>query len=307
MRHSAAALLVVGIAMAGTQYGLAVSGMWTLGGVGGSLAGMLACLWVARFKRYRNNAEPVSALSDLPLAWAMAAYLILIVVVFAGVLITPLKSLLGHVKIALSFPEIVSLKGWMVPAGKGKTINLFGHGGALLTYATVISYGLYTLRGLYRPGAWSRIWSKSVKSGVPTSLGIVTMVSFAMVMDHCGMNYLLAEGIGSTFGAIYPFVSPWIGLLGAFMTGSNTNSNVVFGVLQKEAAELTGIGAALILAAQTTGGALGSMIAPAKIIVGCSTVGLAGKEGPVLKATLVYGLLITSLIGLVTLTMAVLK
>jgi lactate permease len=41
------------------------------------------------------------------------------------------------------------------------------------------------------------------------------------------------------------------------------------------------------------------MIAPAKILVGCSTVGLAGKEGPVLKTTLRYGLLITAIIGII--------
>ncbi len=84
------------------------------------------------------------------------------------------------------------------------------------------------------------------------------------------------------------------------MTGSNTNSNVVFGVLQQETAQLAGLSAALILAAQTTGGALGSMIAPAKILVGCSTVGLSGKEGPVLKITLRYGLVITGIIGIIT-------
>ena len=126
------------------------------------------------------------------------------------------------------------------------------------------------------------------------------MVCFALIMDQCGMIYLLAEGISRLFGPVYPFFASWVGLLGAFMTGSNTNSNVVFGVLQQQTAELAGISVAVILAAQTTGGALGSMIAPAKIIVGCSTVGLSGKEGPVLKATLKYGLIITSLIGLVT-------
>jgi lactate permease len=142
---------------------------------------------------------------------------------------------------------------------------------------------------------------KTVQSGVPTSLGIVSMVCFAMIMDHCGMIVILAEGISRVFGSIYPFVAPWIGLLGAFMTGSNTNSNVVFGVLQQETAQLAGLSAALILAAQTTGGALGSMIAPAKILVGCSTVGLSGKEGPVLKATLRYGLVITGITGIITL------
>jgi lactate permease len=43
------------------------------------------------------------------------------------------------------------------------------------------------------------------------------------------------------------------------------------------------------------------MIAPAKLLVGCSTVGLSGKEGPVLKATLKYGLTITGIISMVTL------
>jgi lactate permease len=121
-----------------------------------------------------------------------------------------------------------------------------------------------------------------------------------MIMDHCGMIVILAEGVSRVLGPVYPFFSPWIGLLGAFMTGSNTNSNVVFGVLQQETAQLAGFSAALMLAAQTTGGALGSMIAPAKILVGCATVGLSGKEGPVLKATLRYGLVITAMIGLFT-------
>ena len=49
---------------------------------------------------------------------------------------------------------------------------------------------------------------------------------------------------------------------------------------------------------------LGSMIAPAKIIVGCSTAGLAGQEGQVLRKTLVFGLVITAIIGIVTLILS---
>jgi lactate permease len=84
------------------------------------------------------------------------------------------------------------------------------------------------------------------------------------------------------------------------MTGSNTNSNVIFAPLQKSTAELVGIGVSIILGAQTTGGALGSMLAPAKVIVGCSTAGLEGQEGKVMRITVPYGLLITAVIGLVT-------
>jgi lactate permease len=301
--HSLWAILVVGTTMAGTQYLLAVSGMWTLGGFGASLTGLVSGLAVSKLKKYSRR-DSSNLPSGMSLGWALSAYIILIIIVSAGVMVPPVRDFLGGVKLNLSFPETVSLKGWVVPAGKGKAINIFGHGGALLLYASMIGFVLYRAKGYYKPGAFQTIIRKTVKNGVPTSLGIVSMVCFAMIMDHCQMIYILAEGISRAFGSLFPLVSPWIGLLGAFMTGSNTNSNVVFGVLQLETAELTGISAALMLAAQTTGGALGSMIAPAKILVGCATVGLSGKEGPVLRATLGYGLLITGMIGLICMLVA---
>jgi lactate permease len=295
------AILIIGTAMAGTQYILSVSGMWTLGGFGASLAGLCSGLAVAKLKIY-NQTPPSQTQPEMRLWWALTAYLILIVIVSAGVMIPAVKAFLGQVKLSLTFPEMISLKGWVIKAGKGKAVNIFGHGGALLLYSSIISFFVYRSKGFYKPQAIKTILQKTVKSGVPTSLGIVSMVCFAMIMDHCQMIHILAEGISRVFGSIYPLVAPWIGLLGAFMTGSNTNSNVVFGVLQQETAHLAGLSAALILAAQTTGGALGSMIAPAKILVGCSTVGLAGKEGPVLKTTLRYGLVIviTGIISIIT-------
>ncbi len=299
VRHALLAIIIVGTVMAATQYLLAVSGMWTLGGVGASLTGLIAGLAVAKLKPYRTS-HSINTLPGMRIEWALAGYFILIVIVSSGVMISPLKSFLGQVVLKIPFPEIVSNSGWIVPAGFGKSINIFGHGGALLVYSAITSYLLYRSRGFYQAGAIKTIAAKTIKGGVPTSLGIITMVGFAMIMDHCGMIYILAEGISRLFGSFYPFFSPWVGLLGAFMTGSNTNSNVVFGALQQQTAALGGFSAAIILAAQTTGGALGSMIAPAKLLVGCSTVGLSGKEGPVLKATLRYGLAITTIIGVVT-------
>ena len=299
VKHSFVAILIIGIAMTGTQYILAVSGMWTLGGFGASLVGILSGLAVAKLKKY-NQIPPSDTISEMGLGWALSAYFILIVIVSSGVMIPFVKEFIGQVKLTFFFPEIISLKGWMVEAGKGKAINIFGHGGALLLYSSIISYFVYWSRGFYKSNALNTVIKKTIKSGVPTSLGIVSMVCFAMIMDHCGMIFTLAEGISRVFGSFFPLVSPWIGLLGAFMTGSNTNSNVVFGVLQQETAQLAGLSTALILAAQTTGGALGSMIAPAKILVGCSTVGLSGREGPVLKSTLRYGLIITGIIGVLT-------
>jgi lactate permease len=228
----------------------------------------------------------------------LAPYLALIVVVSAAELWPWLHEVLNRVQVQIAFPELRTRLGWTTPAGTGRTISVFGHAGALLAYVSLLFYAAYRWTGHYAPGVAQRIMRQTVRSAVPSSIGIASMVGFAVVMDHSGMTYVLAEGLGRAAGPLYPLVSPFIGLLGAFMTGSNTNSNVVFAPLQQQAAELLGVNVLLILGAQTTGGSLGSMLAPAKLIVGCSTAGLAGQEGEVLKKTLVPGLLIGGLIGL---------
>ena len=299
-------ILVIGAVMAGTQYALAVSGLWTLAGFVAGMAGLAASMLVCRMGRFRPQATGPSTPGDggepgMSLALAVSAYLILIVVVSVAELAGPVHKWLNHIKLSLYFPEITSGAGHVVPAGYGKKISVFGHPGALLVYTSVISYLIYAAKGRYAPGAFAQIISKTVKGGVSTSIGIVSMVCFALIMDQSGMTFLLAEGISRAFGQAYPLFASAIGTLGAFMTGSNTNSNVVFGMLQKQTAELASLSLAVILGAQTTGGSIGSMLAPAKILVGCSTVGLSGKEGPVLGVTLKYGLVITGLIGLLAL------
>jgi len=299
------AVLVIGTVMAGTQYVLAVAGLWTLAGFVAGMAGMAACLLVSRLARFRPSPAQLAAQKiangppKMSLGLAVSAYVILIVVVCTAELMGPVHKFLNFLSLSFYFPEIISDLGRVVPAGYGKKISVFGHAGALLVYTSLISYAVYAVKGCYRPGAVKSIIAQTVKSGVPTSIGIVSMVCFALIMDQCGMTYLLAEGISRVFGKAYPLFTPAVGALGAFMTGSNTNSNVVFGMLQKQTAELASLSVAVILGAQTAGGSLGSMFAPAKILVGCSTVGLSGKEGPVLATTLKYGLVITGLLGVI--------
>ena len=85
------------------------------------------------------------------------------------------------------------------------------------------------------------------------------------------------------------------------MTGSNNNSNVVFGALQMHTAGLLGFNAAIILAGQTAGAALASVIAPTKVAVGASTAGMAGREGEVMRKLLAYTGLSILLISVLTL------
>ena len=327
LRRAWPALLLMGLVMAGVQAGLAVSGLWNLAGFAAGLAGLGVGTLVARLPRYQqardqvpdskpdlqlrgpqplSNAVPQGVQGDrrsldrpaMSLALALAPYLLLIVVVAAAELWPWLHHVLNQVQIQLEFPELQTSFGWTTPAGTGRSISIFGHPGALLLYVSLVFYAVYSLTGHYTPGVTRRIARQTVRSAVPSSIGIATMVGFALVMDHSGMTYVLAEGLGQAAGPLYPLVAPYIGLLGAFMTGSNTNSNVVFAPLQQQAAQLLGIDVLIVLAAQTTGGSLGSMLAPAKLIVGASTAGLAGQEGQILKKTLWPGLLLAAIVGL---------
>jgi lactate permease len=82
------------------------------------------------------------------------------------------------------------------------------------------------------------------------------------------------------------------------MTGSNTNSNVMFGALQLETAKSLGISTLIIASIQSIGGSLGSAIAPAKVLIGSTLVGLTGRESEVMRKTIPYCLLIVLLVGL---------
>jgi lactate permease len=126
------------------------------------------------------------------------------------------------------------------------------------------------------------------------------MVGLSTLMEHTGMMLTLAQALSRWMGAAFPVISPLIGILGAFATGSNNNSNVMFAVLQQDTARLLNLDPGVVLAAQTAGGALGSMLAPAKIIVGCSTTGIIHRQGEVLHRTLVYGLAIGLGLGIMT-------
>ena len=236
----------------------------------------------------------------MSLGWALVPYTLLVAIVLAAQLVPPVRDFLGQIVVRVPFPELTTARGWVTPAGEGRSINVFGHAGALLTYASLITYGLFRWQGRYTPGTVRRMARTVVRRAARSSLGIAAMVGMAVTMEHAGMTHLLADGVARLAGPAFPLVAPFIGALGAFMTGSNTNSNVVFGGLQQQVATLIGVSPLIILAAQTAGGAVGSLFAPAKVIVGCSTVGLGGGEGPVLRTAMQYGLAIVAGLALAT-------
>jgi lactate permease len=307
--RSLPAVAVLGLVMSVTQYLLVTNGLWTLGATGAAMVGLVAGVGLTRLPFYRRNHTPeIEVPLQSPgdgkkrsLLVSFTAYAVLVIMAFAINLIPPLNELAGQVKLQLYFPELTTALGWVTPAETGRTISLFDHPGAILLYSSIIAFLVYSRAGYYQTGALKRILQRVSKGAVNSSLGILAMVGMAVMMSQSGMTNLLAQGLSESFGkSIYPAVAPLIGALGAFITGSNNNSNVLFAALQQRTAELLGLSVSLILAAQTTGGSLGSVMAPAKVIVGCSTVGLGDNEGLVMGRILVYGLIPVLVVALFT-------
>lgn len=307
--HGLPAVIGVGGVMAGVHFAVATSPMWPLASFMAGLAGLAAAAGVARTAFYRGRRGPMgaeaAASAPSPVV-AVSAYGVLLAVVITAKVVPGVGDFLDAVRLAVTFPETRTALGWVNPAGTGRTISLFGHAGALIVYSSLAAYVVYRCLGCLDSGSAARVVRRTWSGAARPTLGIVALVAMALLMTQTGMTFVLADAVGRVSGPAYPAVAPLIGALGAFMTGSNTNSNVVFAPLQQSAAAALGYDAAVILAAQNVGGAVGSVFAPAKVVVGCSTVGLAGREGEVLRANLVYGLAIVVLAGLATLAVVAL-
>lgn len=302
---------IISTVMGTVQYFLAASGIWTLGATGATIAGLIVGFAWVHLPAYKAGSEienTVDKSEGRKSLWlSLLAYGLLVILALVVNLVKPINQFLSQIIFTLNFPEVETAFGWVTPAGKGRVITLFAHPGAILLYTCVISFMIYRALGYIKRDSLKEILQNVFKSGVNSSLGILAMVGVASMMMHSGMTYLLAEGLSVSFSReIYPAVAPFIGALGAFITGSNNNSNVLFAILQQNAAQLMNLSVPLILAAQTAGGALGSVIAPAKVIVGCSTVGLAGEEGAVMRKILGYGLITIGIIAVAVLGISIL-
>jgi len=231
---------------------------------------------------------------------AFAAYYALIAVVMIVSFVPGLEDALKEILVLkLDFNEYATGYGWVTAAGSSSAVGIFSHTGALLVYAAVIGMIIYAVTGHWKQDSFPKVMKRVAKNGLGSSIATTSMVLMAFIMVESGMTYTLAKGVATVLGVVYPVFAPLVGVLGAFMTGSNTNSNVMFGALQTQIAQILGVSSLIMAAAQTAGGSIGSMLAPAKVIVGTSTVGLTGREGEVIGKTLKYCVLLAVLLGII--------
>jgi lactate permease len=318
IRRCLGAIFALSLSMALTQFVLAYLQIWILASFSAGMVGLAVSLLVAKFSRGEfpslfglfpvwpspwGRRTPHREISrdfhrtTMSFHLAFSAYYALIVIVLAATLIPGLHKRLAALLLKLHFPATETSLGWETEPSE-YSLSLFSHPGAYLLYAVLAAWGIYNVAGHWKRGTMLSVVRTTVRHGTKTSIAVVFMTVMAMIMVYSGMTFLLARGLVSLAGDVYPILSPFVGVLGCFMTGSNTNSNVLFGVLQRDSALLLGKDPIIMAALQTAGGALGSMVAPAKVLVACATAGLQGKEGEIMRLTLKYCIPMTLLVSL---------
>ena len=137
---------------------------------------------------------------------------------------------------------------------------------------------------------------------IPSLVVIMGIVALSVVMKHSGMINSIAQGFQMLMGDKFALISPFLGTIGTFVTGSDLSSNLLFGNLQTNVAEGLRAGheplKALFIAANTAGATGGKMISPQNIAIAASTVGLMGQEGTMLGKTLKFSLMYAVILGI---------
>ena len=126
-------------------------------------------------------------------------------------------------------------------------------------------------------------------------LMICLVMSVANVMNHAGMTTSIALALAAA-GPVFPLLSPIIGWIGVFVTGSVTNANVLFAGLQSTTAAQIAVDPTLLVAANTAGGVMGKIVSPQSIAIAAAAVNSAGEESKITSMSIKYSAILLGLV-----------
>jgi lactate permease len=252
-----------------------------------------------------DDDEPI-----MGLPMALVPYIVLTFAAVAVLVIGPVEDALARLEVGISLPGTST--GYGVATDAADSYSPFApltHPGAFLLIAAAVSWVVYRSRGYYEkwndPDATDSIGRAMAKDALPASVAITGFLVMSQVMGHSGQTDTLALGVASVAPALaFAFFANWIGMLGSFMTSSNTTSNVLFAPLQQSVASLEGLSEPAVIAAQNTGGAVGNAASPANIVLGTGPAGISGQEGQVLRRTLIWAAAVAVVTGGLTMWFA---
>jgi L-lactate permease len=181
-------------------------------------------------------------------------------------------------------------------------LDFLATSGTLVLFAAVIAFVPMLLRGV-PPAAFGIAIGKTLKQLRLPIVTIAFILSIATVMNYSGMTSSMALALAAT-GWLFPFFSAFLGMIGVFLTGSDTSSNTLFGPLQATTAQVSGLDPILMAATNSSGGVMGKMISPQNLSVGAAGVGAVGSEGAILRRVLGHSLILTALMGVLAMLQA---
>ncbi len=217
---------------------------------------------------------------------AYAPYLI-VIAVLALAQWSPIKNALAHGATEFNWPglNVVNSKG-EAPSSVVYKFGWLPAAGTLLLIS-----GLLTMPVLrVTPAGALRAYIRMLDQLKWATVTVMAVLALAYVMNLSAQTITIGTWIAGV-GGVLAFFSPIIGWIGTGVTGSDTSSNSLFGVLQVTAAKSSGLDPTLLAASNSSGGVLGKMISPQNLAIGASAVGLAGKEGDLFRRVIGWSLL----------------
>ncbi|MDA1175148.1 MAG: L-lactate permease [Chloroflexi bacterium] len=304
VRRSLVMVVIAGSVMASLQVLMARLGAPQIASSVPAIFGMMTIALLTRtplFSKEDGVTSPEDTTDNVrgPMSFWLAflPYLLLITLSVISQ-IGPVKDAVKDIMLALDYPGFETSEGFVVAAARNYApIRILNHPAPLIMISVLLSALAIAKAGRWKQGAALEAATLTYNQTLSTTLGVSLMVMMAVLMADTGMTVLLAQGIANASGPVFPLVSPFIGLLGAFMSGSNTNSNVMFGLLQVETARALDIGPVTIASIQSIGASVGSTMAPTKVLVAAAVVGLAGQEDQIFRKVTVAVLALVALTG----------
>ena len=186
----------------------------------------------------------------------------------------------------------------------GQSVQPFYSPAALFITVSLITWFVHGMDKASYINAW-KTSGKTILSAGAALVFTVPMVQVFLNSDGGAAGYQqmpieLAEGVAALAGNAWPFFSTFIGGLGAFVAGSNTVSNMMFSLFQFGVGERIAADPTWIVALQAVGGAAGNTICVHNVVAASAVVGLIGREGEVIRKTLlvfIYYALFTGAVG----------
>jgi lactate permease len=220
--------------------------------------------------------------------WLAYAPYLIIIAVLAIAQWGPIKNFLAGREYDFSWPglDVINSKG-KAPSSETYKFTWASSAGTLLLVSGIIS--MFVLR--LSPRRALAAYGETLNLLKWATLTVAAVLGLAYVMNLSAQTLTIGTWIAGVGGAL-AFFSPIIGWIGTAVTGSDTSSNSLFGVLQVTAAKGANLDPTLLAAANSSGGVLAKLISPQNLAIGAAAVGMGGEEGVIFRRVIGWSLLL---------------